>query len=108
MQRVTLEEAIAHLGELIDAATKGETILIVGHNDQAVQLTPTPMPPDQAPVRKAGSAEGVIIYMSDDFDAPLEDFNMGQLRRKFGFAAGQIKMSDDFDAPLDDFTAACR
>jgi len=73
MQRVTLEEAAAHLGELIDAATKGETILIVGHNDQAVQLTPMPT------------------------DHPT--------RRKFGFAAGQINMSEDFDAPLDDFKA---
>jgi len=72
MQRVTLDEAIAHLGELIDAATKGETILIVGNNDQAVQLTP--MPPEKPPARKAGSAAGVILYMSDDFDAPLEDF----------------------------------
>jgi len=71
MQRVTLEEAMVHLGELIDAATKGETILIVGHNDQAVQLTPMPT------------------------DNPT--------RRKFGFAAGQITISEDFDAPLDDF-----
>lgn len=25
-------------------------------------------------VRKAGSSEGLILYMSDDFDAPLDEF----------------------------------
>ncbi|MBK9248851.1 MAG: type II toxin-antitoxin system prevent-host-death family antitoxin [Ignavibacteria bacterium] len=25
-------------------------------------------------VRKAGSSEGLIIYMADDFDAPLDEF----------------------------------
>ncbi len=68
MQRVKLEEATEHLGELIDAATKGETILIVGNDEQAVQLTP--VPPAKPTKRKAGSAAGIIVYMSDDFDAP--------------------------------------
>jgi hypothetical protein len=26
------------------------------------------------PVRKAGSMKGLITYIADDFDAPLEDF----------------------------------
>ena len=40
MQRVNLDEAIAHLTDLVDAAVQGETILIVSHDQQTVQLVP--------------------------------------------------------------------
>ena len=70
MQRVNLDEAIAHLTDLVDAAVQGETILIVSHDQQTVQLVPvTPL----TPVRRFGSAAG-LVTMSDDFDAPLSDF----------------------------------
>ncbi len=70
MQRVNLDEAIAHLTDLVDAAVQGETVLIVSHDQRTVQLVPvTPA----NPMRKFGSAAG-LVTMSDDFDAPLSDF----------------------------------
>ncbi len=69
MQQVTLDEAKERLSELVEAALGGEAVSIVTEGQQAVRLVPTgPRPP-----RKAGSAKG-LIWMSDDFDAPLEDF----------------------------------
>lgn len=31
--------------------------------------------PVQPKVRKSGALKGLIVYMADDFDAPLADFN---------------------------------
>ena len=70
MQQVTLNEAIAQLPELIKAAARGEEVLI-SENGDVVQLVPVAATKQP---RKAGSAKGMIVYMADDFDAPLEDF----------------------------------
>jgi len=70
MQQVTLDEAKTQLPDLIDAAVHGDEVFIQS-NGHVVRLVPVE-PPKQR--RQAGSAKGVILYMSDDFDAPLEDF----------------------------------
>ena len=70
MQRIALQDAQTELQQLVDAAVRGETVLIVGNDQQVVQLVP--IESAKRP-RKAGSAEG-LITMSDDFDAPLPDF----------------------------------
>jgi antitoxin (DNA-binding transcriptional repressor) of toxin-antitoxin stability system len=70
MQQVTLDEAKARLGELIDAALQGETVSIAKDEGRAVQLVPVGPPKRR---RQFGSAKGLIV-MSEDFDAPLEDF----------------------------------
>jgi antitoxin (DNA-binding transcriptional repressor) of toxin-antitoxin stability system len=69
-QQVKLDEAQVRLSRLIDAAIKGEIVFILKDEQQAVQLVPV-----EPPVRRRqfGSAKGLIV-MSDDFDAPLEDF----------------------------------
>jgi prevent-host-death family protein len=70
MLRVTLAEASAQLAQLVEAALQGEEIVIVRDEQPAVKLMP------MLPVkrhRKPGSAKG-LITISDDFDAPLEDF----------------------------------
>jgi antitoxin (DNA-binding transcriptional repressor) of toxin-antitoxin stability system len=71
MDRYSLRDAQAHLQQLIDDARQGKTVLILDENEQAVQLVPVTTPQK---VRKAGSARG-LIKMSEDFDAPLTDFN---------------------------------
>ena len=74
MQQVSADEAKERLAELIEAAVKGETVLITRDDEQAVRLVPVAQPVAHAKRRrKAGSAQGLIV-MSDDFDAPLEDF----------------------------------
>jgi antitoxin (DNA-binding transcriptional repressor) of toxin-antitoxin stability system len=69
--RTTLEDAQAHLPDLIEAAVRGEKVLIATEGkrgDQIVLFVPVAMRRQ----RKAGSAKG-LIEMSEDFDAPLPD-----------------------------------
>jgi antitoxin (DNA-binding transcriptional repressor) of toxin-antitoxin stability system len=70
MQQVTLDEAQTRLVDLIDAALQGDTVSIIADEERAVQLVPTVREEHR---RQFGSAKGLIV-MSDDFDAPLEDF----------------------------------
>jgi antitoxin (DNA-binding transcriptional repressor) of toxin-antitoxin stability system len=70
MYRYTSDEAKTHLPELIDAALRGEEVIIAQDDSHMVRLVPTVTLKQP---RKAGSAKGTII-MSDDFDAPLPDF----------------------------------
>ncbi|MCL4252281.1 MAG: type II toxin-antitoxin system prevent-host-death family antitoxin [Anaerolineae bacterium] len=71
MRNYTLTEAQSNLGQLIEDAQAGETIIISDDNNHVVQLVPIIR---QRKARKAGSARG-LIQMSDDFDAPLDDFD---------------------------------
>ena len=70
VQQVGLEEASTHLIDLINAAMRGEDIVIVKDERSMVRLVPMPL----KPLRRAGSAKG-MIKMADDFDKPLEDFD---------------------------------
>ncbi|MBD2245613.1 type II toxin-antitoxin system prevent-host-death family antitoxin [Nostoc sp. FACHB-888] len=70
MQQITLTEASKNLPDLIEAALGGEEIIIIKDNQPLVKLTPV------SPLkhrRQPGSAKG-LITISDDFDAPLEEF----------------------------------
>jgi prevent-host-death family protein len=70
MMKVNLAEAKAHLSELVEAATKGEVVVIARRNVPLVTLQPV-----QARRNKPGF--GLLrgkIDLAPDFDAPLEDF----------------------------------
>ena len=71
MQRVSLEEAAVKLPELFDAAMRGEEVLVTanGEMNATIQLVPRAAKRQRRP----GSAKG-RIWISDDFDAPLEEF----------------------------------
>jgi len=73
MQQVTVDEAAIQLPNLIDAALRGEEVLIINEAQQTVKLTVVEPPPKLRHPRQFGSARG-LIKMADDFDAPLEDF----------------------------------
>ncbi|MBN1584052.1 MAG: DUF2281 domain-containing protein [Anaerolineae bacterium] len=70
MQTVELDEAKNTLLTLINAALEGKKIFIAKDDQQVVQLVPVTPPERNA---QFGSAKGLIV-MSDDFDAPLKDF----------------------------------
>ena len=70
MKSVTIAEASEKLSELIDAALRGEEVIIT-KNDSIVKLI-SASPVKRYPA-KAGTAKG-LVWMSDDFDEPLEDF----------------------------------
>jgi antitoxin (DNA-binding transcriptional repressor) of toxin-antitoxin stability system len=71
MEQYSLQDAQAQLQHLIDQARQGKKVYILDDNQQAVALIPVPQ--TRKP-RRAGSARG-RIRMSDDFDAPLSDFD---------------------------------
>ncbi len=71
MTQVTIHEAKTHLSKLIQKALMGEEIIIAKGQQPLVKLVA--LPEAQQP-RRIGHAKGVIIYMADDFDDPLPEF----------------------------------
>ncbi len=71
MSTITLEEAQAHLSELIDRLQPGETVVIT-RNEKPVARLVVEEPPKRKP-RKAGSAKGILTIIQDD-DEHLKDF----------------------------------
>lgn len=72
MQQVNLVEASQHLPDLVEAALKGEEIILTKDNQPVVKLVPMPPVKKRRPA-KAGSAKG-LVTIAEDFDEPLEDF----------------------------------
>lgn len=71
MQQVSIAEAERKLRELVNLATEGGEIVITDHEDHPVaRLIPFR---SYGSKRKAGNAKGKI-WMADDFDAPIKDF----------------------------------
>jgi len=70
VQQVTLDEAVIHLSDLIEAAVRGEDVFITKDELHSVQLVPHM---SKKRTRHFGSAKGLII-MAEDFDAELPDF----------------------------------
>jgi prevent-host-death family protein len=71
MQQVDLDEAKSHLSDLIEAAIKGEEVIITQNYQPMVKLVPVSRVRSHP---QFGSAKG-LITMSEDFDEPIEDFN---------------------------------
>lgn len=70
MHRIDLAKAKAQLESLIQTALDGEEVVITQNNQPVLRLVPVSKGKGR---RKAGSAKG-LIFVSDDFDEPLEDF----------------------------------
>jgi len=70
MHQVDIEEAKTHLPDLVEAAMNGIEVVIMKDNRPVVKLMP--LGPNKLRPR-FGSAAGLIM-MSEDFDAPIEDF----------------------------------
>jgi len=70
MHQVNIEEAKDHLPDLIEAAVKGEEIVITKDDRYRVRLVPVER---TKPSPQFGSGKG-LITISEDFDEPLKDF----------------------------------
>ena len=70
MYQLSLEEAKVQFLRLIQEAMQGQEIVITQNNVPLLKLASIPR---SKPRAQFGSAKG-LITMSDDFDAPLEDF----------------------------------
>jgi antitoxin (DNA-binding transcriptional repressor) of toxin-antitoxin stability system len=71
MATIDIDEAKAHLPELISGLNPGEQLLIVDSGEPLATLTRTA--PKQWPC-KAGSARDIKHWMAPDFNAPLDEF----------------------------------
>jgi antitoxin (DNA-binding transcriptional repressor) of toxin-antitoxin stability system len=69
---VSLEEASARLAELIDLLAPGDEIIIARASAPVARLI-AQQPPLRQP-RQPGTLKDAILFMADDFDAPLDDF----------------------------------
>lgn len=70
LRQVNYDDPKIRLRGLIDAALRGEEIIISKNDNQVVELVPV----QRGKRRKFGSAKGKI-KIAPDFDAPLADFN---------------------------------
>jgi antitoxin (DNA-binding transcriptional repressor) of toxin-antitoxin stability system len=66
---ISLEEAQAHLKELIGKLAPGEELVIMEHQQPVAKLVAAP--PSE---RNLGTMKGTVRYLAPDFDAPLDDF----------------------------------
>ncbi len=72
MKQVTIHEAKTHLSRLIQAALKGEEIIIAKGNKPVVRLD---VLPEARLERYIGGQPDLLITMDEDFNAPLKDFS---------------------------------
>jgi prevent-host-death family protein len=71
MPSVTLEEAKAHLDELIERLQPGEAIIITRDAKPVARITGTG---ETSARRRLGTLRGSVLSVAPDFDAPLDDF----------------------------------
>ncbi|MEN8256060.1 MAG: type II toxin-antitoxin system Phd/YefM family antitoxin [Verrucomicrobiota bacterium] len=71
MHTVTIHEAKTHLSRLIQESLAGEEVIIAKGKMPLVKIQPLEKATKQ---RRFGGAKGIVKYISDDFDAPLDEF----------------------------------
>ena len=69
---VTIEQAQARLGELIDKLAPDEELILTRNSQPVAKISKTPSAVRQP--REPGSAKDKILWISPDFDEPLEEF----------------------------------
>ena len=74
MSQVMLEEAGSQLAQLIDQANSGEEVIIVRGTTPVAKIVAVPSEEPKNLCPGFGSGKYALVYMADDFDAPLEDF----------------------------------
>ena len=71
MRQITIQEAEIHLSRLIQEVLAGEKVFITQQDQPVVKLVAVT---EYRQPRRIGGAEGVILSMAGDFDAPLDNF----------------------------------
>jgi len=69
--QVNVHQAKTQLSKLIERALAGEEVIIARNNKPTVRLE---VLPGARRKRRLGALKGLVKYMADDFDAPLDDF----------------------------------
>jgi prevent-host-death family protein len=71
MTTISIEQGGSQLADLVEQARAGEEVILTQESKPVARLMPIE-PKRRGP--KRGSDPGLIRYMADDFDAPLEEF----------------------------------
>ena len=71
MTTLNLDEAQAHLREIVARLQPGEEIILTDNGQPLAKLVRTERTSWPC---KAGSAKDKILWISPDFDAPMEEF----------------------------------
>lgn len=74
MIQITLDDATKRLPDLVDAAVRGEEVLITVEDTQGKRLVRLVPIVAERPRPRFGSAKG-LFTMSEDFDDPIPDFD---------------------------------
>jgi antitoxin (DNA-binding transcriptional repressor) of toxin-antitoxin stability system len=69
--QVNIHEAKTQLSKLIQAAINGKEVIIARGNKPVVKFE---VLAEAKAERKIGNAKDLLVFMSDDFDEPLDDF----------------------------------
>ena len=71
MTEVSLEDAEKQFRRLIEQVTNGEEVVITRDHQPVAKVIRCDHPLKERPL---GTAKGQILYIADDFDAPLPEF----------------------------------
>ena len=71
MTQVTIHEAKTQLSKLIQMALAGEEVIIAKRDKPLVKLV---VIEGEKPQRQLGLHPGLVKFIADDFDEPLDDF----------------------------------
>jgi antitoxin (DNA-binding transcriptional repressor) of toxin-antitoxin stability system len=71
MHQIDIDQAKSQLESLLQAALNGDEVIITQNDQPVLKLVRLAQPKKH---RQSGSAKG-LIWMSPDFDQPLEDFD---------------------------------
>ena len=74
MSQIMLEDTDSQLAQLIRQARAGEEVVIVHDSTPIAQIVPLPQASPKLTRLGYGAGKDDILYMADDFDAPLKDF----------------------------------
>jgi antitoxin (DNA-binding transcriptional repressor) of toxin-antitoxin stability system len=70
---ITLEEAQATLKDLIHRLAPGEEVIVMHDQKKVGRIVGEVKQEPSSAKRNPGACKGMITFMADDFDAPLED-----------------------------------
>lgn len=74
LEQVMLEDADSQLARLVEQAGRGEEVIILRGSTPVAKIVPLLEEKPEEKKGGFGSGKDDILYMADDFDAPLEDF----------------------------------
>ena len=71
MSEISMTEAAQNLPKLLATLTPGEEVAVV---QDGLRVATLRKEGEMNQACQAGSAKGKVLFMSEDFDAPLDDF----------------------------------